>query len=572
MKFDNNKKNIVLFEYGKPLMVDRLMNYQSGIWMWCLTPGEITFDDDQGVTGYYGYTNALEYQVESMKVDNEPFLKVNTLSDLFTQDEAFYYDDATSFVYIAFTNHEPKLNKKIYIGVTIGMSKGDTGYRYNNIYYDPRVTSILGISKSKDPLFYGQLKFSSGSVKVINTDGEFDDFGDRDLYRVATKVLIGQEGDEYDDFVETFNGLLGNYSYSWKDLDLKVEDLRSGLTDPIPPNKYITAVYPTIKDSNVDKPKPIAYGPIINAKCVCLNTEADGSGDHTFMFMDTEFHSAAALTKVYFDGDEITETNVSLSGGTFTLTAVQIGTKFTKITADFTGSSIVNGVDIIKDLMANYANTSYIDANYDLIEMALAQTASRDTSFYTNKNTTLIKAIGKICVDIDGIFFPKDDGLYSIRIFDIDRASTATILKDDWKTPPTIKNNTDEFLSSVVIKYNKDQAENEYSEYDNTDYEEDTYDTYKSKQSTEIITGLTTLSDATAKSESVMSTSKIVTDTVTRAVSFEFYELEIMDFITCDPKARRSEVGTPAIWEILGINKDLDLWTINLTLRYIKAV
>jgi len=98
------------------------------------------------------------------------------------------------------------------------------------------------------------------------------------------------------------------------------------------------------------------------------------------------------------------------------------------------------------------------------------------------------------------------------------------------------------------------------------------YDMYKSKQGEkEINTNLTSLTDAQAKSETIMAASKQIYDIVKRSVNFSFYELEIMDFVTCDPYARRTATEAPAIWEVIGIDKNLDNWDISLTLRYIKA-
>jgi hypothetical protein len=572
--FENpSSSKIVLFEYGAPVNLDGLMNYCPGVWKWCLTPGVITFTDDQGTTGYYSYTNAEVYQVTSLKVDNEPFTLVTSIADLLTQDEAFYYDSSTKFIYIAFYQWEPPLSKVCYIGATYGFSKGSETYRYNNIYYEPRLTSAFGIKKSKDPLFYGMLKFNNGTVKIINTDGEFDDFGDRDLFRAAARILVGEKDTEYSDFVQTFSGLIGNYSNSWTDLQIKVEDIRSGLTQPVPPNKYSKTDYTNMSDDDSGKCKPIAYGVIYNAPCVCLNAEEAGPpATYTFHFMDTEFNAATALTAVYVDGAPVAVNSTNLSAGTFTLTSATVNKNFSGVTADFTGANISNGVEIIKDLMKNYANTEYIAANYDLTETAAAVTAARNTSCYIKDEIKLNKAIEQICVDIDALFFAKDNGLYSVRIYDSSRASSATILKDDWIDDPKIENNTDEFLSSVIVKYYHNQNADSYRSYNNTTYESDVYDTYKSKQSKEIQTELVDETAAIAKSEVIMSTSKQIADIVTRSVNFSFYALEIMDFVTCDPKCRRSAAEAPAIWEVIGINKNLDSWKIELTLRYVKAV
>jgi hypothetical protein len=107
----------------------------------------------------------------------------------------------------------------------------------------------------------------------------------------------------------------------------------------------------------------------------------------------------------------------TLSSGTFTLSSASVGGMFDKVTATFT-NGIENGVEIIKDVMANYAFTDYIDEYYDLVETALAVTAcsARKDSLYIKEETEVKKAIEKVCNDIDGLFFQHDDGLWTVRI------------------------------------------------------------------------------------------------------------------------------------------------------------
>jgi hypothetical protein len=44
-----------------------------------------------------------------------------------------------------------------------------------------------------------------------------------------------------------------------------------------------------------------------------------------------------------------------------------------------------------------------------------------------------------------------------------------------------------------------------------------------------------------------------------------------MDFVICDPRCRKTGTEVPAVWEVIGINKDLTNFEIQLTLQYIKT-
>jgi len=580
MRFNNpTKKKIILYEFGNPVTLYKFLNYCAGVWQLCLSPGTVVVTDDHANTGYYSYDNAVIYAAISLSVDNLYYQEVSSIADALAVPGRWYYDSVTTNLYISFLNYEPPLNKLIEFGVVYGFSKGLTDFYFNDKYYDPRIVSVFGIKKEKDPLFFGLLKFSRGTVKIINEDGEYDDWNSRRTFRQKSRVLIGEEGDVYDDYKRIYTGIIGDYSQSWHDISIENDDIRSGLTNPLPVNQYLVADYANLKPSNEGKLKPVAYGKIYGAPCMCLTETAAAPATYTFHFMDTEFYDAKALTQAYVDGKAVASAGADLAAGTFTITTALVDGKFNAVTADFQGCSFSgtleeNGVEILKDLMLHYGGTLYDLYNYDLTEVSAASTAvsARKTSFYADKQIRLNKAIESICNDIDGLFFVKDSGLYTIRTFDEDRTPVKTIYKDDWWNEPTIKNNTSEFLSSCVVQYQPNQKSNEYSEYNNTDYEEEVDGIYKSKQSKTFKTNLTDSTSADLKSETIMLNSKSPADIVSRQVKFQHYDLEIMDFIYADPKCRNTGTYAPSIWEIIGIDKNIDTWHINLTMKYIKEI
>jgi len=207
-------KKIILFEWGAPVTIPEMLNHCGGVWKFCLTPGTITFTDDNSNACDYSYNNAEVYQVLSLKVDNTSYTLQSSVADLLTYDESYYYDSTNKYIYISFFRWDKPLAKKMYIGAIYGVSKGASDCYYRNIYYDPRLLNGITIKKSKDPLFYGILKYSLAKVNLINTDGEYDNFGDLDLFRAHSRLLCGEDGAEYADFKPVFTGLIGNYTYN----------------------------------------------------------------------------------------------------------------------------------------------------------------------------------------------------------------------------------------------------------------------------------------------------------------------------------------------------------------------
>jgi hypothetical protein len=567
--------NIILWEYDAPLINLTMLNYSAGIWQWCITPGDITVTDDNGNTGYYSYTNSVSYNVKSLVIDGVIYLSVSSLNDLITQDESYYYDVDLKTIYITFTNYEPWLNQFITIGIAVGYANKDdnNGNVFSGNYYKPIVQSISGIKKSKDPLFYGLLKYNTGTVKLINTDGEFDSWRDQKSYRQPTRLLFGEVGDEYADFVPVGAGVIGEHTRSWDNFSIKFEDPRNVLSNKMPKNKLKKADWPNLSDSNVDAPKPIAYGEINNAPCICLNEE-QSSSYYTFLLCDTEYNAVSALGTVKVNNVAVSVYSSNLAAGTFVLTSAIAGSDKSSVTASFTANAIDNGVDIIKDILKRYADTDYIDEYYDLVETAQAVTdcSGRNVALYIKEETDVKKALEKVCIDIDGLFFQHDDGLWTVRIYDSDRTPAQTIEFDEiLEGSPAIDGNEDQFLSSVIIKYNKNQSTGSYSTYENTLYEAEVFAYYKALQTKTLETGLSDLASAQAKSESIMAFSKYIQDIVKIKVGFEFYDLEIMDFVICDPIRRRSGTEIKGVYEIIDINKDFNNFRIQLTLKYIKT-
>lgn len=584
--------NIILWEYDKPLSLNnKLLNYTSGLWHYYLSPakdGIITVTDDRSVTGFYRYNNATVYNVQSLAVDGEQYSRVYSYADLVQTNKSFYYDLDTSLFIVHFDSFNPPIiYTDIVGGVTVGYALGaipDNKYYFNDLYYEPRVKKVFNIKKSKDPLFYGNLKYTTGSVSCINEDGHFDDWRERNIYNQATRFLIGQGGAAYSAYTKFFSGLIEDDSQTWTEFTVKLTDPRKGLTRPIATNLLTRALYPTLLENNIDKPKPVKYGLQKNSPCMCLNETASG-GRHTFLLCDSQFNAPSACTAIYLDGvagSLLSGASFNYAAGTFTLSASASVTKdgstmtvadnLDNITADFSASDIINGVDIIKDLMLNYDNKTYNSTFWDTSEVAAAQLLARDTSVSVDDNKKLKDVIQQVCVDIDAIFFNKNDGRYSIRLYNPSRTISITIQQDEWLDEPDISNNSSEFLSSVIIKYSRDIANDDYLQYENKDYEYDVFSTYRAYKNTEIETNLTTLADAILKSESVMALSKNVKDVVTRSIAFDT-SLEIMDFVMCDPKSRMYDkygnaiTPSPGKWEILGIEYDVNKLRTKLTLR-----
>jgi hypothetical protein len=590
-------KKIILFEIDLPYKTSEggsiLLNYDAGIWFTTLAPGPVTVSDAYGSTGYYK-TDLVDdgLDVGGVRVNQEYYVKVASLAELYLVDKAFYYNLATTKLYIHYENwHKPVGNLRS-ANTVIDAITGfcdyvdqETGYGcyYNNVYYEPRIESVPAISKKKDPLFFGLIAFNGGSVTLQNKDGFLDNYRNYNIYFQSCRLKIGFEGMLIAEFRTVFSGVVDGYSYNWDKFTVKINDYRKKLSFPIPTNYLTKAVYPYISDSNNNAPKPIAYGLINNAPLICLNEEQYETPvrttSYTFFIADTEFYNITSVSAVYVKtGDSktlIAPANYSWVAATGILTmqwqycgkivsdwdggglSETFEGSVTEITATFTACAVTNAGSVIKDLLLRYGGFEFLPVFFNQPEFNFSESRAANVSLYIGKATTLIKAIEECCVASELAFIVQDDGKFTLRYYIADRTPIRTIYADEWMGSPETGADESQFLSSVVIGYNPDVKANSYSTTRNTTYEAAVFAIYKSYNEKPINTILTSEASAIAKSEKIMLLSKYVSEVVKRTTKIQNCDLEIMDFIIGDPFKRKGQVEKLAIYEIISKNINL---------------
>lgn len=570
---------IVLAEFDIPIEVPEYINYEAGVWTSLITPGGlITVTDDHAVTGYYRNDNTKKYNVQSFIVGSIFFTKVASLASLRLQNKSFYYDVASTRIYFHFDRWEypPIDGRRIRIGTVEGYcNKADSGRLagtyYLDTYYEPRISAMPSLSRTKDPLQYGILSFDGGQVTLLNTDGYFDDFADREMIGQPFRVLLGLSTFEYIDFERIFTGYIDDFSFDFTEIKLNIKDTRAQLTQKLPTHIVTLEEFQYVADKYIDKYIPLAYGQILNASPPCVN-ESDPAASYYFYFMDTSIYAAASIEEVRVKDLPVTPIAINLDEGYFILSSGQCMPEGTMedVTIDFHGADIQGGKNIIIDLCRRYADLAYIPENFNIAEFAEASPNDREVGLYISEREDLIAIIEKICTSIDGFFYPQDDGRFTLRIYDPDRTITKTVQSDEWLSEPSIDRNMDNFLSSVEIKFSPDISKSEFQSYINTDYEAEAYRKYKTKNETAIETILADRDDAIRKSETVMERAKDVLEQVTRKLHILNFDLDIMDFIIAEHTRINATTKLWKIYEINRINKKVDTAEVELTMSAVR--
>ena len=206
------------------------VNIGAGIWVVSATN---TYDFvDSSLLG--GFTAQNFGTIGSVRADGTPLNYVSTLALVTTTDSSFYYDAANQALYVKLAAYKDANTASIVIGVSYGFCDRDFIPQNGNLFYEGRLQSFPRISISRDPLFFGRLTYGGTTIDVINSDGEYDTWGEsNDIYGNEGRVLIGFEDVDYADYVRLYTGYVERVRIGEGDMSINLVDTRRQLTKPI---------------------------------------------------------------------------------------------------------------------------------------------------------------------------------------------------------------------------------------------------------------------------------------------------------------------------------------------------
>lgn len=514
-------------------------------------------------------------RIGSVKANGISLSAVSSKEAVQENDSSFFFDDLFKALYV----HCPGGDDPAIFNMMIGEAWGFANHAgvYNNFIYEGRLLSIPSISKSKDPLFFGVVSFEGGDVTIDNGDGAFDRFGeDRDVFGNSARILLGFEGLAYSQFIPLFSGFIEDMVISASAMKVSTRDKRKQLSRKLPVNAFEATAYPDIKDKNVGKPIPIAYGTIKNAPVICVNEEeSPAPANYDFLLCDTEFHSIDSIIEVRVDGVMKAVSASDLDAGTFSLAAANYSPG-DDVTCDFNGyvdalgNLIENGLDVVRDLLKNYYNINF---NSNFFNMAHWDSSrARNIGRFLNEEKELIDIIGEIAESIQGDFIVEDDGRFAFRIYYAEAAPVATIAADQLLEIPEIEYDSVEVLSSLIVGYAKDWAEDEFLLLPDKSREETVYRKFKTYRSKIFETLLTTEADAQAWADTQLDRSGDVKKIFPVITKPQVIRREIGDLIYAFVSRPQSTMLGKVKAEIVGIDKNGDGMTVRLECRLIEIL
>jgi len=300
------------------------------------------------------------------------------------------------------------------------------------------------VNKLSDPIAGATLQ-STFSVSLINNDGKFDDT-DKASYTNTPMRLKRSDVDnpKLSDFKVIRYGLFGSSTITGTEFTISGEDINRTLTESVC-NTFTVSEYPSLPDTNIDKNIPVAWGSQSGIK---LFEVAAGK----YIALDKDY--ITAVTTVYDKDGASISFSADLSTGIISATDAK--------TADVTGKANNTIGEIITSEIELKSNIPYREAPWDKTEADRYLDISAHINFYfvSGNVKTLVNAVLK---NDNAFLFTKNDGRLTLRQWG--QSYTDHIIRSEMIMKLPDKNNSeakDNFMSAVLIKYDKNEGTKEY--------------------------------------------------------------------------------------------------------------
>lgn len=287
--------------------------------------------------------------VRSVIVGATVYTEAVSIAAVEATPERWFYDTGTKILYIHFTDDlRPLLTFTPVVG---GATRyADKAVYIDDVFYQPRLKGNITIRKSRDPATSSVITHDLTYLTLDNSDGFFDDFNENDnQVGQPVRMFYGLEGAALADFLQVGESYIEEISIDQSDMRLKLLDQKKALSRILPIHHFDNTTYPDLKENNIGKPIPLAFGKLFNVPCVCLNEdETPTPAVYTFKVADTTDYLGGirAVLNRYVDGvlSGVGESTGQLLEGQFNIAAGDYDPGQT-VTADIIGLATQNLIE-----------------------------------------------------------------------------------------------------------------------------------------------------------------------------------------------------------------------------------
>jgi hypothetical protein len=352
-------------------------------------------------------------------------------------------------------------------------------------HYEPYIAAdgIPAISQETQQIHWGASQISSGSVKMENGRGFFDQIAKRWIWNNKDiKLLLGGDSLAYAEYTSLFAGKIMQATFTKNNFTLDIESKAFALLRLLPINNFWVSTWAELDPAAEGKPIPYYWGSYSAAQaplvtCIDQNYDANSS---QWKICDCTYHAIKSITQVYIDygagggWETIAHANEDLANATFTIeTKPVLGTTRVKVAFEgyHSGGTLIDGApEIVEDILLNQCGYAAADLN------STSFTNSKAASVYSlnvaiESEESALDVIEKICQS-DLAFFDEDGaGLLRYRTWEPAVTGTLPVLaKEDILDPPEIVEDTSQLYWKIRAGYSwlGETGDRLYTEASNT--------------------------------------------------------------------------------------------------------
>lgn len=315
----------------------------------------------------YTYWSATANHVDDA-LENGASLSVKTsIGAVESNAGSYFWDQAAGRVYVHATADALPSGKTLQAVVSFAFST--EGRVYEGRYYDPRIKSFPSLSMRVERMFGDPGQLGSGAMVYENGDGFFDSLSGLqwDAGRIVLKMSIDNPYPPfaeatYSEFDTVGTWIVKEWSKSDTEFTVNFEEVKAATKVKIPLDHFTRDEFPYMREEDVGKVKPIAWGQILDIApiCVHLGEKRFRVAGHAIQgFFGIRMKSAVSG---YWVNTDFTTKNNSLAEFTVTgdegkndywdMKAEMAVDFFGKVNPD--GSLMDNPADVVKDVLMTY--------------------------------------------------------------------------------------------------------------------------------------------------------------------------------------------------------------------------
>lgn len=395
---------------------------------------------------------------------------------------SWYHDRANRLLYIRTATNTP-WNEVILPTISLAFSSA-TRVMENRVY-DGRILSIPQLSQRIEPFFGGVVQNGGGALDLANNDGLFNALylGEQQpdpeaiVWENATVTLkygvdVAGTAMAYGNFRTLGTWRVEGATLSDDSLSLDLLDTKARLEKKLPVSVYSRDDYPTIRESDIGDPIPVAYG-----SCRGVEPALIDPGARKFKVAGHAISSFKEVRVLDENNDRwniVPFASVDTANGEFTLSASDWEND-KPVSVDFVGKPHANGypmtnaADVVEDLLATIGETDVVSADFTTAEGILdigpnsnnERTVEFPINLHIDDRMEAGEAIAKVAKTAGLYVTTNTSGQWSVKVFEPDQGENLTRITEDEILAFTEEREARDGISAVTVKYRNNIEEDE---------------------------------------------------------------------------------------------------------------